>query len=967
MKSNFHPCHTTFFPLTLILVTTIHFPAIWCQETEYNVCGRLVQCGNIVLDYPFWGLGRPSYCGHSGLQLTCQSNITILRYESLDFRVLRMDGDTQTITIARNDIWDSFCPRYLYNTTYNSSLFNANKFDQEDLSLYYGCDSNDPSGCDVNGCRPTLLLNNQFNCNVSGTERYMSYFFITNLIPNDTSSSLLVQCNNHMIVPLSQSSADRLASPNATRSDLREAITSGFNLQWTAYKEECDLCVRSHGRCGSNSTSRELFACYCDSGEYSLTCNRSLTRNEGIPPVFNLSFFPFPSIFLEVRQLFFDIMKLFVILYRKRRLLKSQNAINHHIESFIKNYGSLAPKRFKYSEIKNITNFFLEKLGQGGYGSVYKGQLPNGNLVAVKLLNGVMGGGEDFINEVASISRTSHVNIVTLLGFCIKGKKRALMYEFMPNGSLDKFLCGDGSHLDWNTLFRIAKGIARGLEYLHQGCNTRIVHFDIKPHNILLDEEFIPKISDFGLAKLCKRKESIVSVIGGRGTAGYMAPEVFLKSLGGASHKSDVYSYGMMVLEMTGTHNNNTNVTSTSEAYFPDWIYKQVEARDNLGVNGVTSEEEEELARKMVIVSLWCIQSDPLDRPSISKVVEMLEGNFQSLQVPPRRFWSSPTRLAQGTPSSLTQSSSEMSDGTGIKICKMTGLPSFCSYVEAVAVGRSGGGGRRWVEAVVAAGGGSKRWRRPAVGRSGGGGRRWVEAVAAAGGGSKRSRRPAVGRSGRGGRRWVEAVAAVGGGLKRSSKLGHLIEGFLHQGEKRALMYEFMPNGSLDKFLCGDGSRLDWNTLFRIAKGIARGLEYLHQGCNTRIVHFDIKPHNILLDEEFIPKISDFGLAKLCKRKESIVSVIGGRDWIYKQVEAGDNLGVNGVTSEEEEELARKMVIVSLWCIQSDPLDRPSISKVVEMLEGNFQSLQVPPRRFWSSPTRLAQGTPSSLTQSSTG
>ncbi|PWA60629.1 Concanavalin A-like lectin/glucanase, subgroup [Artemisia annua] len=306
-----------------------------------------------------------------------------------------------------------------------------------------------------------------------------------------------------------------------------------------------------------------------------------------------------------------------------------------------------------------MTNSFHEKLGQGGYGSVYKGNLPGGQLVAVKLLSEATGDGNDFINEVASISRTSHVNIVTLLGFCIEGKKRALMYEFMPNGSLDKFLRSDSSPLDWNTLFLIAKGIARGLEYLHRGCNTRIVHFDIKPHNVLLDEEFVPKISDFGLAKLCKRKESIVSVTGARGTAGYMAPEVFFRSFGGASHKSDVYSYGMMVLEMTGARKNkNTNLTSASEAYFPEWIYKQVEAGDSLGVDGVTTEEEKELAWKLVTVSLWCIQSDPSERPSISKVVEMLEGNSQSLQVPPKRFWSSPTRLAQGTPQSATQSSS---------------------------------------------------------------------------------------------------------------------------------------------------------------------------------------------------------------------------------------------------------------------------------------------------------------------
>ncbi|CAI9282646.1 unnamed protein product [Lactuca saligna] len=355
-------------------------------------------------------------------------------------------------------------------------------------------------------------------------------------------------------------------------------------------------------------------------------------------------------------------LMLFVIICRKKRLWENLVALrlgtttNHDIEIFIRNFGHIAPKRFKYSEIKKMTNSFYEKLGQGGYGSVYKGQMPDGQLVAVKLLTKAIGNGQDFINEVASIGRTSHVNIVTLIGFCFDGKKRALVYMLMSKGSLDKFLHGDICRLEWNTLFQIAKGIARGLEYLHQHCNTRIIHFDIKPHNILLDEDFVPKISDFGLAKLCKRKESLVSVTGARGTAGYMAPEVFFKSFGGASHKSDVYSYGMMVLEMTGARKKNkSNDTSMSEAYFPDWIYKEVESGDNLGVDGVTTEEEEELARKLVMVSLWCIQSDPLDRPSISKVVEMLEGSFQSLKVPPRRFWSSPARHTQDNSPSATQ------------------------------------------------------------------------------------------------------------------------------------------------------------------------------------------------------------------------------------------------------------------------------------------------------------------------
>lgn len=325
------------------------------------------------------------------------------------------------------------------------------------------------------------------------------------------------------------------------------------------------------------------------------------------------------------------------------------------IDAFFENYGSLAPKRFKYAEVKKMTSDFKEKLGQGGYGSVFKGQLHDGRLVAVKVLSDISksskSNGEEFLNEVASISKTSHVNVVKLIGFCYNGNKRALIYEFMPNGSLDKFiyqnkqLADPSFTLGWESLFQIAIGISRGLEYLHRGCTTRILHFDIKPQNILLDKNFRPKIADFGLAKLCSRTDSIISMLGTRGTAGYIAPEVFSRNFGGISHKSDVYSYGMMVLEMVGGRKNidvQVELDHSSQLYFPHWIYDRLKLEKDLGLQGLMMEETEKLAKKLTIVGLWCIQTNPLSRPSMSKVLEMLEGSVESLKLPPKPFLSSP-------------------------------------------------------------------------------------------------------------------------------------------------------------------------------------------------------------------------------------------------------------------------------------------------------------------------------------
>lgn len=347
----------------------------------------------------------------------------------------------------------------------------------------------------------------------------------------------------------------------------------------------------------------------------------------------------------------FGVAILIIIIFCfRRRLLKDRSKPQKDFEAFLKNNGPLAVRRYSYPDIKKMTNSFAEKLGQGGYGSVYKGKIHGDRLVAVKVLNSSKGNGEEFLNEVASISRTSHVNIVTLLGFCFEGSKRALVYEFLHYGSLEKFIYGTSVmeaeyQLNCEILYQISIGVARGLEYLHRGCSTKIFHFDIKPHNILLDENFCPKISDFGLAKICPSNESMVSMMLARGTPGYIAPEVFSRNFGMVSHKSDVYSFGMMVLEMVGGRQNiNVEVGCTSEIYFPYWIYKRVELNEEFALKNITNESDKEIMRKMVIVSLWCIQVDQSDRPTTHAVVEMLEGRVEALQIPPKPFRSSPSR-----------------------------------------------------------------------------------------------------------------------------------------------------------------------------------------------------------------------------------------------------------------------------------------------------------------------------------
>ncbi|XP_059456821.1 rust resistance kinase Lr10-like isoform X2 [Corylus avellana] len=343
------------------------------------------------------------------------------------------------------------------------------------------------------------------------------------------------------------------------------------------------------------------------------------------------------------------------LIYKWRRRHLSMYDI---IEKFLQSHNNLMPIRYSYSEVRKMTKGFKDKLGEGGYGTVYKGTLRSGRLVAIKMLSMSKTNGQDFMNEVATIGRIHHVNVVQLIGFCVEGSKRALVYEFMPNGSLNKyiFLPEVSTLLSYDKMYDIALGVARGIEYLHQGCDMQILHFDIKPHNILLDENFTPKVSDFGLAKLYPINGSIVSLTAARGTLGYMAPELFYKNIGGISYKADVYSFGMLLMEMAGRRKNlNAFAEHSSQIYFPTWVYDQLNDGNDIEAEDAT-EEERKIGKKMILVALWCIQMKPSDRPSMNKVVHMLEGEVEFLQMPSKPFMSSLERIITGSEENSNQS-----------------------------------------------------------------------------------------------------------------------------------------------------------------------------------------------------------------------------------------------------------------------------------------------------------------------
>ncbi|KAK7822255.1 leaf rust 10 disease-resistance locus receptor-like protein kinase-like 2.1 [Quercus suber] len=390
---------------------------------------------------------------------------------NVTYRVLDVNLSAQILTITREDYWTGFCSPKFTNTTLDPTLFDFGNGNFQNLTLTYGC------------ALSSIAHPRQLTCSTTTGSLFDVHMKPGALGPDEN-------CETSVIIPVRYSqSLDTL-----DWSKLEQSVKQGFDVKLKVDSSACNNCTKSNGVCGHDLKLNQA------------TCDYSQSKPGAEPPAKpGLSFTQTPKFKILIGAsagvVGIIVLSAVIICYLRREQLssmvmmtKKNTTENQYAKAFIKNQGSLQPKRYSYSEIKKMTNSFKEKLGQGGYGSVYKGKLLDGRLVAVKVIKELKGSGEEFINEVASISRTSHVNIVTLLGYCYGTTKRALELNLV----------------------------------------------------------------------------------------------------------------------------------------------------ENVGNNIEMAEEVEEMEWKMILVSLWCIQSAPTDRPSMTKVVEMLEGSLQSIEIPPKPFLSSP-------------------------------------------------------------------------------------------------------------------------------------------------------------------------------------------------------------------------------------------------------------------------------------------------------------------------------------
>ncbi|XP_060669643.1 G-type lectin S-receptor-like serine/threonine-protein kinase LECRK1 [Ziziphus jujuba] len=318
-------------------------------------------------------------------------------------------------------------------------------------------------------------------------------------------------------------------------------------------------------------------------------------------------------------------------MFLKRNLLGPEISPN---ESSIEN----RLQQFTYKELIEATNGFKEELGRGSCGIVYKGETRSTGLIAVKMLDRVFEDiDREFKAEVNIIGQTHHKNLVRLVGYCDEKQHRLLVYEFLRNETLAKFLYGDPKP-SWKQRTEIAFGIARGLAYLHDECSKQIIHCDIKPQNILLDEYYNARISDFGLAKLLLINQSHTKT-NIRGTKGYVAPDWFRSAP--VSVKVDVYSFGVVLLEIICCRRNvlDTEVNEEHKRILTDYAFDcYLEGKpDALIENDMEAMDDRKMVERFVMVAIWCLQEDPNVRPTMKKVLLMLEGILQ-VSAPPAPF-----------------------------------------------------------------------------------------------------------------------------------------------------------------------------------------------------------------------------------------------------------------------------------------------------------------------------------------
>ncbi|XP_074561716.1 receptor-like serine/threonine-protein kinase SD1-7 [Curcuma longa] len=576
------------------------------EDCEPKSCG---DGRNIT--YPFWLEGQQeSYCGYSSFRITCKNNsyTPVMTFIDRDFYVINIFYDNRSLILTSAEFVDLPCPLPYTNLTRDTTFYPLS-VSPLNTEVYFLLNCSDHRNLTEHGvspmdCQPNAYFGGEYDYDRFRSQRDFA----------DAGCTLYIE-------PAFNYSGD---------DSFNETLAKGWLLSWSAV--DCDPCLQSGGRCGFNETT-STFMCICADGVHANTCESSTSKRKELVLAITIPLL-----------LGFFLLCCVIAVVRMKRNRAAKSIVNDSEDSLLQNPGvdlinmGILPS-YDLSTIKAATNDFSDenKLGEGGFGVVYKGQLQDGKKIAVKKLSRYSSQGpNEFQNELSLIAKLQHRNLVRLLGSCIEGDERLIILEYMENKSLDTFIYDKTRSplLNWQKRLEIITGIARGLLYLHQDSLLRIIHRDLKPSNILLDKDMIPKISDFGIARIFEGDGALENATTRPiGTIGYMAPEYLNEGI--FSFKSDVFSFGVIVLEiLSGQRNRIINHTDASmnllgHAYRLWKEDRSLEILDNaLDCSYPTTE-----ILRCIRMSLLCVQDNVEDRPTMAEIVMMLTSEDQ-LQTP---------------------------------------------------------------------------------------------------------------------------------------------------------------------------------------------------------------------------------------------------------------------------------------------------------------------------------------------
>ncbi|XP_059451732.1 LEAF RUST 10 DISEASE-RESISTANCE LOCUS RECEPTOR-LIKE PROTEIN KINASE-like 1.4 isoform X1 [Corylus avellana] len=636
--------HPNLFPtiaLSMVITTLclIHFPSSsYADDEQYLNCSQPFDCAGIEgLSYPFWGSNRPSYCGHPSFELNCSSNAPLIKITFMNYRVLQVNNVSQTLQVAREDYWNTLCPSTIVNTTIDSIVFGYASA-VANLTLYYDCPTSPV----------TISMTDitQFDCSINGSDA--NNYYSNNTIANSIDSSF-GSCAYNVKVPVLQSQPG-----SGNSSALKEAIDGGFILGWNAYNSLCDGCKATGGQCGYNTSTSE-FACHCANGTFPSTCPLTATDSKGSNKAGLVIGVAVGTV--GIAAVFLGCL-VFAVRQRREKLANesqskdlptppSSKAFPVSSTNFSRSTPPSYPSSkldlergstyfgahiFSYEELEEATNRFdpSRQLGDGGFGTVYYGELHDGRVVAVKrLYENNFKRVEQFMTEVEILTRLRHPNLVLLHGCTSKRSQELLLvYEYISNGTVSDHLNGNRSSsalMTWPVRLSIAIESAEALAYLHE---SDVIHRDVKTTNILLDDKFRVKVSDFGLSRLFPTDVTHVSTAP-QGTPGYVDPEYY--QCYQLTDKSDVYSFGVVLVELisslpavdTNRHRHDINLANMAINKIQNHALHEL-VDPSLGFE--KDYDVRMMTTSVAELAFRCLQREREMRPSMDEVVEVLRG-----------------------------------------------------------------------------------------------------------------------------------------------------------------------------------------------------------------------------------------------------------------------------------------------------------------------------------------------------